>query len=123
MFWKFWGKKEVKEGAPNKEKLPGPKDIPDAVGRYLVVQMGKNPDWVWRLKSVVRPRPADQTYKDPYDVRIYDETKASAKKIYIKNYLTLDEHPELILFEGWYDKKSMKVDLVEKKQPPAQRAE
>ncbi|MFH1169496.1 MAG: hypothetical protein V1691_02255, partial [Chloroflexota bacterium] len=39
------------------EKLPGPKEIPEMVGRYVVVNLKKEPDWVWSLRSVQRPRP------------------------------------------------------------------
>ena len=122
MFWKFWEKKEA-PGEPKPVKLPGPKNMPDPVGRFMVVNLGKNPDWVWRLKSVRRPRPADEMNKEPYDVRVFDESEAAAKKVRVKNYLSLDEHPELILFEGWYDKKNFKVDLVEKKSTPGKAAE
>jgi hypothetical protein len=35
-------------------RLPGPKEIPELVGRYMVLEDKKNPDWVWHLKGVVR---------------------------------------------------------------------
>jgi len=89
------------------------------VGRHLVVQLGKNPDWVWNLKGVVRPR---QEGKDSYDVRVFDEGKAAQKNVIIKDYMSLDEHPELILYQGWFDKKSMQVQIEEKKIPPMPRA-
>jgi hypothetical protein len=40
----------------------------------------------------------------------------------VKDYTSLDGHPELILYEGWFDKKSMKVQIEEKKIPPLPRA-
>jgi len=33
----------------------------------------------------------------------------------VKNYTTLDQHPDLILYQGWFDKKSMEVQVEEKK--------
>jgi hypothetical protein len=35
MFWKFWEHEKTKEG---EVRLPGPKGIPDEVGRHLVVK-------------------------------------------------------------------------------------
>ena len=39
----FWKHREAKEG---EVKLPGPKDIPELAGRYMVVEDKKDPDWV-----------------------------------------------------------------------------
>jgi len=33
----------------------------------------------------------------------------------VKDYTSLDAHPELILYEGWFDKKFMKVQVEEEK--------
>lgn len=113
MFGNFW-KKRAGTGEPSQEKaakLPGPRDIPEPVGRHLVVQLGKNPDWVWNLKSVVRRR---QEGKDSYDVRVFDRAQVAEQKVSVQDYTSLDEHPELILFEGWFDKKSMEVHTEEK---------
>jgi len=111
MSWNFWKKKSetVELSKAKEEKLPKPKDIPEPVGRYLVVNLGKNPDWVWQLKGVVRR----QTEKHRYDVRVFDEIQARAKKVSVKDYTSLDEYPELILFEGWYDKRSNMAEMQE----------
>jgi hypothetical protein len=111
MKWKFWeGKTETGEQRPESHKLPKPKDIPEPVGRYLVVELGKNPDWVWNLKAVVRPRPDG---KDRYDVRVFNLSTAAQAKVTVKDYTSLDGHPEAVLYEGWYDKKSFKVEIHE----------
>lgn len=111
MKWKFWqGKTEAREPRPEMHKLPRPKDIPEPVGRYLVVELGKNPDWVWNLKAVIRPR---SDAKERYDVRILNLSTAAQAKVIVKDYTSLDEHPEVILYEGWYDKKSFKVEIKE----------
>ena len=52
MFWRFWERKETKEG---EVRFPGPQSLPQPVGSYLVVNENKNPDMVWKLKVVVRP--------------------------------------------------------------------
>lgn len=116
MAWAFW-KKESGKGEQSKapmKKLPKPKDIPEPVGRYLVVNLGKDPDWVWRLKGVVRQR---EESKDSFDIRVFDEAKVGQARVSVKDYTSLDAHPELILYEGWFDKKSMKVQVEEKKIP------
>ena len=91
----FWRKKA--------NGLPPPKSIPDAVGRYLVVTLGKNPDWVWNLKAVTRSNGGD---KDTFEVRVFDASQAADKGIKVRDYLTFDEHPEMILYEGWFNKRT-----------------
>lgn len=122
MGWKFWIK-ESEKGEPSKpkmQKLPRPKDIPEPVGRYLIVELGKDPEWVWHLKSVVRSR---QEEKNCYDVRVFDEGKAAQKNVAVKDYTSLDEHPELVLYEGWFDKRAYyEVHIEERKMPPLHRA-
>ena len=121
MNWKFW-KKEDGTGIPSQEKtlkMQGPKDIPESVGRELIVKLGKDPDWVWHLKSVARQR---QGEKDAYDVRVFDAQKASSIKIAVANFTSLDTHPELILFEGWYNKKTRAVHVEEKMHSQAKAA-
>jgi len=117
MKWKFWEKRPKTEELLKAQvhRLPKPKDIPEPVGRYLVVELGKNPDWVWTLKSVVRARPEG---KDSYDVRVFDQGKAAVKGVTVRDYTYLDEYPDLILYEGWFDKRSMRVQVEEKKAPP-----
>ena len=111
MFWKR--KPTVEEPSkPKGEKLPGPKSIPELVGRHLIVDLKQDPDWVWNLKGVVRPR---SDGKDRFDFRVFNEAKVAGTKVAVRNYTSLDEHPDLILYEGWFDKKSMKVQIEDKK--------
>ena len=118
MSWKFWEKKVEAEApaGPKTEKLPGPKEIPYPVGKHLVVAMGQDPDWVWQLKGVVRHRAEG---KDAFDVRIFSDSVAAMQKVPVKNYNSLDAHADLILFEGWFDKKSMDVQVEAKTKPRA----
>jgi hypothetical protein len=108
MFWK----KKAATSQPKVEKLKGPKDIPDIVGGHLVTDFNQNPDLVWKLKAVKRRR---QESKDAFDVRVFDDVEAAASKVKVKDYTTLDEHPELILYEGWFDLESRQLQLEEKK--------
>lgn len=111
MGWKFWEKKAgSNESHTGEVKLPGPKSIPESVGRYLVVKLKKNPDWTWNLEAVVRKRPEG---KSAFDVRVFDASQATAKNVRVINFNSLDANPDLILYEGWYDKKTNQVELSE----------
>ncbi|MDP2646997.1 MAG: hypothetical protein Q8P24_18830 [Desulfobacterales bacterium] len=117
MNWKIWQKKTDDKPQETKiVKLHRPKGIPEPVGRFLVVYLKKDPDWVWKLMSVVRPRGAA---KHAFDVRVFDENQTRSKKVDIRDYNSFDAHPELILFEGWYDKQSMKVEIAVKEAKPS----
>jgi hypothetical protein len=102
----FWKRRPAK---PKVEKLPGPKDIPELVGRYLITELKQNPDRVWKLKGVVRRRLEG---KDAFDFRVFDEAQVAAKKVAIKDYNSLNEHPDLILYQGRFDKKSGEVQII-----------
>ena len=117
MNWKFWEKKQetTTPSGPGVVKNPGPKRIHESVGRFLVVRLQADPDWVWSLKEVERQRPETKTV---FDVRVYDERQSGSKNVAVKNYSSLDAHPDLILYEGWFDKKTMKVQIEDKKATP-----
>lgn len=102
MFWKFWKRKETKEG---EVRLPGPKGIPEFVGRYMVVQMKKDPNWVWTLKGVVRPAGK----KKAFYCRVFAEGQVAQAGVRVKDWTSLDEHPELMLWEGYFDKETGEV--------------
>jgi len=114
MSWNIWKKKEATEGQTKKEKLHRPQDIPQAVGRDLVVNMGKDPDWVWQLKCVVRQQ---ENENSRYDFRIFDDAQVARAQVKIRDYTSFDEHIDLILFHGWFDKKSWTTHI-EKGAPP-----
>ena len=88
----FWKK--------SKSGLPGPKELPNPVGRDIVTKLGGDPNKVWDLKSVSRPR---EGYRDTFDVRVFNKAQAASQKITVGDYDSLTEHPELILYEGWYN--------------------
>ena len=102
MFWKFWEHEKTKTG---EERLPGPKDIPDHVARYLVVVEKKDSDWVWKLKGVVRPTEK----KKAFYCRVFSEAAAAKAGVKVKDWSSLDEHFDLILWEGYVDKETNTV--------------
>jgi len=112
MFWKK-GAKTGETTNKKVEKLPGPKGIPELVGRYLITELKQNPDQVWNFKAVLRPL-LDKG-KGVFEFRVLDDTQVAAKKVAVKDYNSLDAHPELILYQGWFNKKTMQVKIEEKK--------
>ena len=107
MEWKFW--KKEGSAAEKQAKVFRPKDLPSPVGRALVVEMKQEPDWVWTLKCVMQPAGEETRV---YDLRVFDPGQASARSVLIKNYSTLDEHPELILYSGIYYKEDNKFRIL-----------
>jgi hypothetical protein len=103
MFWK------KKDNDPNAEKLPSPKGIVEPLGMHLIVAMKQNPDWVWSLRSAFRPKPEDANL---LDFRVFDGKKAATQNIQIINFNTLTDHPDLILFEGVFNKRTAEVRII-----------
>ncbi|OGA15398.1 MAG: hypothetical protein A3H32_12575 [Betaproteobacteria bacterium RIFCSPLOWO2_02_FULL_63_19] len=109
MFWIF---------KRRSDKLPGPRSIDDFVGRSLVVTHKKDPNWVWELKCVKRPRAGGQ---HQFDFRVFSESDVARARVKIRDFTSFDDHQELILFQGWLDRDSMEVHF-EEKSPVAARA-
>ncbi len=108
---KFWQKDaSTHKGASSGEKLSKPVELPGPVGRDIVVLLKKDPDWAWKLKCVERLRAGEAHL---FDVRIYSPSLASDMQVQVKNFHSLDDHPELILFQGWYNNKTMKAQIEE----------
>jgi hypothetical protein len=99
MFWK------KKSGV---ESLPEPEDIPEIVGRDLVIDLKQDPDWVWSPKVVLLPHPEN---KHRFGVRVFDREKLDQNDIKIKNYYSLEDYPDLILFSGWFDNNLMQGQI------------
>ena len=110
MDWKFWRKKQIdtlRVGGKIK-KLYKPRDLPQAVGGHLVVVKGLDPDWVWALKCVEKPREND---KNTFDVRIFSQGSAAQHNVKVIDYESLDDHMNIVLFAGWYAKDKQLVEL------------
>ena len=102
-----WGKKSAKEEG----KLSGPKAIPEPVLNYLVAEIKIDPDLVKLLKAVARKSATETTF----NIRVFDDSEAEARQVQVKDYTSLDECPDLIIYEGWYDERAKQVKLEEKK--------
>jgi hypothetical protein len=96
MFWKR------KQSTTTIEKLPKPKSIPPQIGSHMIVDMKIEPNSVWDLRAAFRPR---EENKDLLDFRLFNWQQTFQKDITIHDYNSLDEHPEYILYEGWWNKK------------------
>lgn len=98
--------------SPKVEKLPGPRQIPGVVEKYLIAEYKMDADIVRILKSVIRRRPQAER---AFDCRIFDQPEAEANEVEINDYNTLDQHPDLILYEGWFNEDSKQVEMAEKR--------
>ena len=101
-----------KKSAKKEEKFLKPGAIPGLVQKHLVAERKMEPDLVPLLKAVVRKSTTEET---AFNIRVFDESEALAKKVQVKDYTSLDERPDLIIYEGWFDERSKEVKLEEKK--------
>jgi hypothetical protein len=106
----FWNKRLANE--EKKEKLSGPQAIPSLVQKYMVEGWKMDPDLLKLFDAVVLKGSAEGT---TFNIRIFDGSDALAKKVQVKNYTSLDEHPDLIIYEGQFDERLKQVKLEEKK--------
>src|SRR4030042_6688882 len=107
----FWRKKSAKEEEKG-EKLSGPKEIPGVAQHYLATQGKMGPDLVKLLRAVLRKCITEETV---FNIRVFDESEGLARKLQVKDYTSLDECPDLIIYEGWFDEGTKQVKLEEKK--------
>ncbi len=92
MFWK-----------KDKNALPGPKTLPNPVYQDIVTKFRGDPDEAWNdFKVVVRPKEGE---KDTFEVRVFNGVHASSRHVFIRDYNSLDDYPDLILYEGWFNKR------------------
>ncbi len=110
MGWKFW---QHDKGSPPQEggaktKLPGPRDLSQQIGMYLITKKRMDPDEVWNFKMVVRPKDDSPTR---FDFRIFNPQKSDAAGVHVANFNTLENHAELVNFQGWFDKKSQLFEI------------
>ena len=105
MKWKFWVGEN--KNSLRSSRLPKPKGLPERVGFYLLTQLKLDPDWVWSLKAVVRPTRTSQIL----DIRIFDPKEADISDVLVADFNSLDHCPEMILFEGCFNKNTGSVDI------------
>ena len=86
----------------------GPKDIPSWAYMYLVTTLKVPPENLIGLRSVQKVGLWDG--KPVTFVRIYNP-RASEEAWQVKDFTFLDQHPELILYEGYWGKGSDRVSM------------
>ncbi|MFC2001542.1 hypothetical protein ACFLUZ_03440 [Chloroflexota bacterium] len=89
----------------------GPKDIPSWIYMYLVTTLEVLPENLAELRSVQRTGFWES--KTVTFIRIYDP-QASEEARQVKDFTSLDQYPELILYEGYWEKGSNRVYLERK---------
>jgi hypothetical protein len=110
MNWKFWCRwSAAARGIRHNQKLRGPRELPTQVGIYLVAQEKMDPDWVWTLSCVERSCSEHDRHK--YAFRLFSGTRARNAGVDVKHYHSLDDHPELILFSGRYNRRGTGIEL------------
>ncbi len=105
MNWKFWEKREAAQRQPS--DLPKPMDLPNPVGRYLVVNLKIDPDVAWSYRAVV----LREKGKSKRRFRVFDPAQANALNIRVRDYHSLDQAPELILYSGVYNTSTGKAEF------------
>ncbi|MCG6893156.1 MAG: hypothetical protein LJE65_06080 [Desulfobacteraceae bacterium] len=106
--FKFWSRGKSGDTTTAPKKTSGPRELPQPVGQFLVVKKKEDPDWVWGLKCVVRRR---EDNRDVSDIRIFSPDQTHDLGIRILNYDSLEGHPELVIYQGWFDKGTSEVNL------------
>jgi len=110
MDWKFWKKQSSQNPSKtSSKKLRKPRELPDAIGRKLVVDLKMDPDEAWALRYVSRP---SESQPDIQDFRLFHPNDAAHAGLVVKDWYSLDGSPDLILYEGQYNKPEKKVSLL-----------
>jgi hypothetical protein len=81
------------------------------IGTELNTMTAPSDHWV-KYKAAVRRQ---ENNGEVFDFRIFDEWSVKEKMLKVVDYTSLDAHPDLIVMEGWYDRKSRKGDIKLKK--------
>ena len=98
-------------GKKKENKVKGVTEVDKILYQIIGDEWNRIPEnsdhWVKYL-AAVRPH-ADNG--DVFDVRIFDEWYAKEKKIKVTDYSSLDNSQDLVVLEGWYDRKLKKGDI------------
>jgi hypothetical protein len=95
----------------------GPKDIPSFVYAHLVTKLKVPAENLNELRSVLKTGFWDD--KLVTFIRIYDP-RASEEAWQVRDFASLDEHTDLILYEGYWENGSDRVYLERKTGPKPQ---
>jgi hypothetical protein len=86
----------------------GPTGLPQAVYSYLVLTLKADPDSVGRLKYVQQAGFVNR--KSAVLMRVFDPVEAE-KVVVVKDFASLDHHPEVVRYEGYVKNGDGKVHL------------
>jgi hypothetical protein len=100
----FWNKK--------KDKLAGPKDIPEAVKKKIESTQMIDSGILPFLKVVMKGNEKNLRISD---ILIFDPGEAEAMEIKIQNYETIKSNPNMVIAEGTLDETSKSVELASKR--------
>ena len=88
-----------------------PEELHGYLSRLIADEMENAPSssdhWV---KYMVVQRPHEEDL-ETIDVRIFDKYSAEKKNVRVTDYASLDSNPDLVLFEGWYNKKKKQSNI------------
>jgi hypothetical protein len=82
----------------------GPKDVPWSAHRYLVTTLKVPSESLKGLRSLQQVGFWDA--RPVTFIRIYDPLLAGERTVQVKSFASLDLHPELVLYEGYWEKAS-----------------
>ena len=101
MKWNLWRKN--RERGTDGADLPKPKELHQRVGIHLITQMKLDPDYVWTLLQAISPIDGSRNL---VKFRVFNPLEAQNHGVTVRNYRSLDDHLELVLYSGTLDKKT-----------------
>jgi hypothetical protein len=90
------------------ESPEAPRDIPQWVYTYLVVNLEADVDRLARLKCVEQV--GYEGKRAVTFIRLF-HPESARKTGAIRNFAALDQHPELILYEGYREEKTGRIEI------------
>jgi hypothetical protein len=104
MFWRKKGKDESKQ-----KKERAVKKIEGTLWGYMVREHGVTVDILQNLRRVEHDGVVED--KPAIMMRIFDPAAADKEDVVVEDYESLDNHPELILYEGYCREAGGQLDI------------
>jgi len=104
MFWREKGEEKGKE-----KKKSAVRKIEGALWGYMVSEQGVIVDILQNLRQVERDGVVEG--KPVIMIRIFDPAAADKESVAVEDYESLDNHPELILYEGYCREAGGRLDI------------
>ena len=90
-------------------KISKPSLVNQAIGRELILTHSLEPDLAWSLMQVAKHSYQDSTR---YEVRVFSAKRAADRGVAVTDFNSLDNHPDLVLYHGWYVDKNQNARLI-----------